>query len=201
MNSEVEMSKKTKSEKVTDDSTQTQVEKEGVEQEEATPSPDSVQVADELFQNRLKKAEQMTRKRVYAAVGAGLIPFPVVDFVALTGIQMELIRSLCKLYDLPFNQEMGKTLVTSLIGGALPLHTRPALASLVKNIPLIGTTTGAITLSLVGGACTYAIGKIFIQHFEAGGNLLNFNPEKMRSYFQSYYQDGETVASEASTKK
>ncbi|MBF0202274.1 MAG: DUF697 domain-containing protein [Desulfamplus sp.] len=152
------------------------------------------------WSERLNLAEKATRKRVYAALGAGLIPFPIIDFVALTGIQMELVNSLCKIYDVPFKKELGKTLVTTLLGGALPVYTSPFLASLVKNIPLIGTTTGAITLSIVGGASTYAVGKVFIQHFEAGGTLLDFDPEKMRAYFQKFYKDGEKVAAEASGK-
>ncbi|MBF0240946.1 MAG: DUF697 domain-containing protein [Desulfamplus sp.] len=157
-------------------------------------------ISDSELQARLGSAEDATRKRVYAAMGAGLIPLPIFDFMALTGIQLELVNSLCKIYGVPFRKDIGKTLITTLVGGALPVHTSPILASLVKNIPLIGTTTGAITLSVVGGACTYAIGKVFIQHFETGGNLLNFNPEKMRSYFQNYYKEGEKVATEAPSK-
>ncbi|MBF0303701.1 MAG: DUF697 domain-containing protein [Desulfamplus sp.] len=171
---------------------------EKVKSEAAQEQP--VEVSDSAFKERLQKAEQTVRKRVYAAVGAGLIPLPIVDFIALTGIQMELVNSLCKIYNVPFKKDIGKTLVTALVGGGLPVHTSSALASLVKNIPLIGTTTGAITLSIVGGACTYAVGKVFIQHFEAGGNLLNFNPEKMRTYFQSYYKDGERIATEVPSK-
>ncbi|MBF0573054.1 MAG: DUF697 domain-containing protein [Desulfamplus sp.] len=152
------------------------------------------------FKERLQKAEQATRKRVYAAVGAGLIPLPVIDFIALTGIQMELVQSLCKIYDVPFMKNIGKTLVTTLVGGGLPVHASPFLASLVKNIPLIGTTTGAVTLSVVGGSCTYAIGKVFTQHFESGGTLLNFDPEEMRDYFQSYYKEGEKIATEVTSK-
>ncbi len=153
------------------------------------------------LQERLKKARDITRKRVFAAAGAGLIPFPTVDLVALSGIQTELVNSLCNLYDIPFRQEFGRTVIIALIGGILPIHASMLLASFVKFIPLIGTITGTVTLSVVGGACTYAVGRIFIQHFEAGGNLLNFKPEKMCSYFQIYYKDGEKMAAEASKKQ
>jgi len=152
------------------------------------------------LQERLKKAKGITRKRVFAAAGAGLIPFPTADLVAISGIQMELVNSLCNLYNIPFRKEFGRTVVIALIGGILPIHSSMLLASFVKFIPLLGTITGTVTLSVVGGACTYAVGRVFIQHFEAGGNLLNFNPEKMRSYFQSYYKDGEKMAAEASRK-
>ena len=44
--------------------------------------------------------------------------------------------------------------------------------------------------SAFGGATTYAVGKVFIQHFEMGGTLLNFNPDEVRKYFQEQYQQG-----------
>ncbi len=185
---------------VTNDKTGSTEDQKVASQDIKSESVQPQQLSESEFKDRLQNAEQTTRKRVYAAMGAGLIPFPIVDFMALTGIQMELVKSLCTIYDVPFKKDIGKTLVTTLIGGGLPVHTSPLLASMVKNIPLIGTTTGAITLSVVGGACTYAVGKVFIQHFEAGGNLLNFNPEKMRTYFQSYYKDGECIATEVSSK-
>ena len=71
----------------------------------------------------------------------------------------------------------------------------PGLASLIKVIPLIGQTTGVLTMSVVGGASTYAVGKIFIQHFEAGGTFLDFNPEKVKDYFAELYEKGKSKVS------
>jgi hypothetical protein len=37
-------------------------------------------------------------------------------------------------------------------------------------------------------AVTWAMGRVFIQHFETGGTLLDFNAEKMRDYFKSEFE-------------
>ena len=65
----------------------------------------------------------------------------------------------------------------------MPTSTAMALASLAKAVPGLGTATGMISVSLLGGATTYAIGSVFVQHFESGGTLLDFEPQKMRAYF------------------
>ena len=41
---------------------------------------------------------------------------------------------------------------------------------------------------------TYALGKVFIQHFAAGGTFLSFDPEAVRDYFQTQLQEGGRVA-------
>ena len=46
----------------------------------------------------------------------------------------------------------------------------------------------------VGGATTYAVGKVFIEHFESGGTFLDFDPEKMRDHFQELYEEGKQLA-------
>jgi hypothetical protein len=68
------------------------------------------------------------------------------------------------------------------------------LASLAKVVPGIGTATGMVSVSILGGATSYAIGNVFIQHFESGGTLLDFDPKKMREYFTNKLQEGKKVA-------
>ncbi|ETR71321.1 MAG: hypothetical protein OMM_08199 [Candidatus Magnetoglobus multicellularis str. Araruama] len=68
------------------------------------------------------------------------------------------------------------------------------LASLLKVIPVIGATTGAIALPVTAGAMTYAVGKVFSQHFATGGTLLNFDPEKVKDYYREMFQEGKSYA-------
>jgi len=64
------------------------------------------------------------------------------------------------------------------------------LASALKAIPLIGQTAGSLSLSVLGGGTTYAIGKVFVQHFESGGTFLDFDPKSVRTYFRQHFMDG-----------
>jgi uncharacterized protein (DUF697 family) len=61
----------------------------------------------------------------------------------------------------------------ALIGGSVSASATPSLAGLTRMIPVIGPTVAAITMPLVAGASTYAVGKVFIQHFESGAHIFN----------------------------
>ncbi|HIE01875.1 MAG TPA: DUF697 domain-containing protein [Thiotrichaceae bacterium] len=141
---------------------------------------------------RLASASNTNKKYVIASMGAGLIPLPMVDLVALTGVQLKMLHSLAKLYDVPFSKELGKSIMGSLLGGLIPAGAaRASAGSLAKLIPIGGMAAGMITMSLFGGAATYAVGKVFIQHFESGGTFLTFDPNKVREHFQAEFEKGQ----------
>lgn len=146
------------------------------------------------------KADEIVRKRVYAAVGAGFVPVPIFDVLALTGIQIEMVHKLANLYDIPFKKDVVKTAITALAGGVIPVAATPMVASLIKLVPIVGYTTSAVTMSITGGAATYAIGKVFTQHFEVGGTLLNFNADEVKEYYEEKFKEGEKVAASAKAK-
>lgn len=125
--------------------------------------------------------DSLIRKRVYAAIALGLAPLPLVDLVGLYGIQVELVSALARKYGVPFKQDMVKALVGSLVGSVLPVAAAPTFFSLFKLIPVIGWSTSATTMSIIGGAATYAVGRIFDRHFASGGNLLQADTEKLRA--------------------
>jgi uncharacterized protein (DUF697 family) len=142
----------------------------------------------------LDKAHETSKTYIYTSMGLGLIPIPAIDFVAITLTQVKMLKSFAKLYDLEFKDDIGKSLITSLIGGILPNTLGLSLASLTKSIPLIGPLFGATAVSMFAGASTYAISRVFIQHFESGGTFLNFDPETVREYFAQEFKKGQAVA-------
>jgi predicted exporter len=73
------------------------------------------------------------------------------------------------------------------------------IAGIATLIPGIGQAVGVthmIGVSTIGGATTYAIGEVFIQHFEAGGTFLTFDPEKVRKHFEAEFEKGTQVVAE-----
>jgi len=42
---------------------------------------------------------------------------------------------------------------------------------------------------------------VFVQHFESGGTLLDFDPKKMREYFASKLAEGKEVAAKLKPTK
>ncbi len=134
------------------------------------------------------------RNHVIGSLGVGLIPMPVLDLVALTGIQLNMLRKLSKKFDVPFSKDKAKNLLGALIGGGLPVTFTPLIASLVKSIPIIGQASGAIAMPALAGATTYAVGKVFTQHFASGGTFLNFNPDEVKEYYEQMFKEGQKVA-------
>ena len=120
---------------------------------------------------------------------AGLIPLPIVDIVAVGGVQLEMLRRLSDIYGVPFVENRGKSLIASLAGSVLPASTATTTAmgvtSALKSIPGVGTAISAFTMPVFSAGATYVIGKVFIQHFASGGTLLDFNPPDYREFIKA----------------
>ena len=88
-----------------------------------------------------------------------------------------------------FSDNMGKSVLASLVGAVIPASTATTTAmgvgSLIKGLPGIGTLVGALTMPVFSAGATYIIGKVFIQHFASGGTLLDFNPPDYREFIKA----------------
>lgn len=144
--------------------------------------------------------DAIIRKRVYAAIGIGFIPVPLVDFAGLTAVQLEMIHALSKAHGVEFKKERVKSIISSLCGGALTTASVPLAASLLKSIPLIGFTAGAATISIMGGTSTYALGWVFDRHFRNGGTLKNFDTQEAKDYFKAKMEEGKNLVARMKQK-
>ena len=154
-----------------------------------------------LGMNKTVEVHDIVKHHVWGSLGVGLIPIPLVDFVALTGVQMNMLRRLAKTYDIRFSKDIVKNVIATLVGGGIPTTVSMPVASLMKTIPWVGQAAGALPMPALAGASTYALGKVFIQHFESGGTFLNFDPEAVRDYYNEMFKEGEKYASEAKKEK
>src|SRR5271169_5928031 len=48
-------------------------------------------------------------------------------------------------------------------------------------------------------AFTYAVGKVFVQHFASGDTFLDFDPKTVREYFARRFEEGKLVVSKMKT--
>jgi uncharacterized protein (DUF697 family) len=151
---------------------------------------------------RQERAEAIVRRNIYWAVGAGAIPVPFLDFAAVTGVQIKMLKQLSAEYDVPFMENKVKNIVGSLISATLSVGTGTAVVfSVLKFIPIVGTAAGVVSVSIAAGAITYATGRIFIQHFESGGTFLDFDAKKVRERFKAEFEAGKSVAAKVKTEK
>ena len=131
-------------------------------------------------------ATEITKKYALYSAGAGLIPIPFVDWAAITGVQVKMLADLGALYGVPFEADRVRPVVSALLGGYASQKLGYGIGgSLLKAVPVIGTALGVLSVPAFAGAITFAVGKVFIQHFASGGTFLDFDPDKVRAYFQS----------------
>jgi uncharacterized protein (DUF697 family) len=142
-------------------------------------------------------ADSVIRQHVYWSVGAGLVPVPIADFLAVTAVQLDLIRQLCTLYGVSYEEGTGKVWVGALTGGAVARLG----ASAIKAIPGIGSILGAVSMSIASGASTYAVGQVVKSHLMGGGTMANLDVEKARAKYEAEYEKGKAVVKEASNDK
>ena len=153
-----------------------------------------------MSNERITDANKLVSRYALWAAGGGLIPVPTLDIAAIVAVQIKMVSDLSKLYGVPFSQDRAKTVVSALIGGVLPGAlaggSLAVLGTVIKLIPIVGTAVGMAVSSGFAYALTQAVGKVFVLHYETGGSLLNFEPEKVRSHFEKEFKGakGEPVA-------
>ncbi len=147
-------------------------------------------------------ADKLIKQHIYMSLGVGLIPVPFIDFVGVSGIQLNLMKKLSELYDVPFSKDIVKKIIGALIGGAFPASIGSRIiSSLSKTIPGVGQTLGTLCAATVSGASTYAIGKVFARHFSEGGTFLTFDPEQAQAFYEEMFKEGQEVVVEMKEEK
>lgn len=141
---------------------------------------------------RSKHADSVIRNHMIWSMGMSVIvPIPIADIFAVSAVQLDMIRQLCKVYDKDFSETQGKAIVTALSSSTL---ARAGARSLIKLIPGIGTIIGGVAVSIFNGASSYAIGEVFKKHFESGGTILDFDTERLTKLYKEKFEKGKKVA-------
>ena len=151
---------------------------------------------EEILAEKKPAANNTIKNYLLGSMGVGLVPYPIVDFLALTALQLAMIKKLSNIYGFEFSKDLGKSFIGSLVGSGTPLLLYKPAMSLIKLIPVVGQAIGMVTMPVIAGASTYALGKVFIKHYEAGGTFFNFDPERMKQYYKDKFKEGESVAGE-----
>jgi uncharacterized protein (DUF697 family) len=116
---------------------------------------------------------------------AGLVPLPVVDVLAVGGLQLQMLRRLSQIYGVEFSENRGKALIAALAGCMIPATSGMGAASALKAVPVLNLLAAGFVMPVLSAGATYAIGKAFVQHFESGGTLLDFNPPDYRDFVKA----------------
>jgi uncharacterized protein (DUF697 family) len=130
---------------------------------------------------RLDKVSAIISRYCKWSAAAGFIPVPYLDLAGLAAVQVKMVSELAQLYGKTLQQEAIKTTVAALLGTLTTAGlAAPVALSTLKMIPGLGSVAGGLSMGALGAAATYAIGKVFVNHFEGGGTLANFDVDKVK---------------------
>lgn len=144
--------------------------------------------ANDLDAARAAHAATIIRNHVLAGAATVVVPVFLLDSAALAGVQLNLVRELAKVYGQDFRADLVRPAIATLFATVAPKAIASSgLSALVANLPIVGTAYRWVALPGFNAAFTYAIGKVFQQHFASGGTFLTFDPTKVKGYFMSQY--------------
>jgi uncharacterized protein (DUF697 family) len=150
-------------------------------------------------EKRRTRANNIVINGVSIAFLLGLIFTLLVSSLLVVGVQLKMINELCAEYGVKFSKQVGKAIIASLMGWLLT-GVLGQVGTILAKLTLLELLGGKAGLAIVSGAATYAIGQVFIQHFESGGTLLDFDAEKSKKYYLEMYEEGKKVVKTSGKK-
>jgi uncharacterized protein (DUF697 family) len=135
------------------------------------------------------KVEKAIRESVYASMGVGIVPIPFFNIAAVTASNLNLACKLSKLYGVEFKENIAKNIIASITGASAGVFASPFVETAVIGLPLVGLPLAVGTKSILNGMTTYALGQMFVTHFERGGNFLAANADAMKEDFKAAYKN------------
>jgi len=140
---------------------------------------------------------QIIRNHVLWAMGAGLLPIPLVDFAAVTAVQLDMLKDLAAHYGANYDRSSGKAFVSALTGTTFATIG----ASIVKAIPGLGSILGGVSMSLMSGASTYAVGQVVKQAYATSGSLDKLDLSAARKAYEDAFERGKSYVSDLQQDK
>lgn len=137
-----------------------------------------------------QQGDDIIKNHVGYAVSAALLPIPMADLAAVTAVQLNMLRQLAGIYNVRFMDSLGKNVITALVGSGLARIG----ASAIKLIPGVGTVIGELTMPILSGTSTYALGRVVAKHFEKGGTFEDLDFTIARRRYNEEMEEGKKVA-------
>lgn len=108
------------------------------------------------------RADALISEHVASSAAAAAIPLPLVDLIAVTAVQLSLLRKLGRLYGARVGVGVQGAVAVGLLGAALPRMA----ASALKILPGVGWVGGAVAQAALSGAATWALANALRERLE-----------------------------------
>lgn len=142
-----------------------------------------------------ESADEIIYNHLWFSAVPGFIPVPLLDIVAISAVQLDLVKQLCHFYKEDYDEQRGKAIVMALTGSAMSRITGYSARAVLKTVPIVGWVLGGAAMSLFAASSTYAIGQVFKEHLDTGGTLHNLNPDAFRQFYMQQLDKGKDMVS------
>lgn len=145
--------------------------------------------------HRTTQAKKVVRNHSMIGGAFGVVPMPSLGVALIIAIGLKMLHRLSVIYDVDFNKDLGKSAISSFLVGCGSFSISGRLIwGLGAVVPAAAPVIGIVTTPLFAASTLYAMGRIFIQHFESGGTFLTFDPEKVRGHYAELFEEGKVLA-------
>jgi uncharacterized protein (DUF697 family) len=129
---------------------------------------------------RRASAMRIVHRYMAMSAGAALVPMAGVDVIVLAGLHVSLIKQLCDHYGVDFSEHTARNILIAIVASVVPGTVGSVVGrGILRLLPLGGAVFGWTLMSAGSAAFSYAIGRLFIHHFESGGDLTSFDVRRL----------------------
>ena len=161
----------------------------------ATPATIDAILEQKKHKDLTSNANRVVKIHSVISGALGVIPLPPLGVAMIVANNLKMLHKLSTIYGVKYYKDVGKEAISSFLVGCGTYSISGRLIwGLSALAPVAAPVIGVVTIPIFGSSATYAIGKIFVQHFESGGTFLTFDPEKVRGHYAELFKEGKELA-------
>ena len=127
-----------------------------------------------------KRALKIVNLYTMLSGGIGLIPTPFLYQVAVGGVLSKMLYDLSELYGTSLTKQKNKAIIASVLGGAHSEWITGYLGDTIEKVlPGMAAIGNTMARPVVAVGITYAIGRLFVHHFDTGAWLREASAPKV----------------------
>jgi uncharacterized protein (DUF697 family) len=136
------------------------------------------------------RIQEIIKNRSLLAAGFGILPIPVFNFVSATAVQLAMVQSISKLYNIEVKKSWIKNIIASVLGGLTTTGLSGVAIRGLGAAPLVGTSLAVLSAPALNGLTTYAIGYMFVRYFESPDGFFKTNAKALGNWFKEGFKEG-----------
>jgi uncharacterized protein (DUF697 family) len=136
------------------------------------------------------RVETIIKNRSLLAAGLGVVPIPVFNLVSATAVQIAMVQSITRLYNIEVKKSWIKNIIASVLGGVTTTGLARFAAKGLVGVPVVGASLAVLSAPALNGLTTYAIGYMFVRYFESPDGFLKTNFKALGGWFKEGFSLG-----------